>query len=474
MSDRRELQGTDSSWTSSFADALQQNLQLEDKLLREENETPQEKLQRLLSTRSVISTSSSFAERQQAAVGLKSPFREIGTGSIGKIFEQPGTPWAFKVLIVDRTDKLWNNYAIHLKVQQSFDRLGNIPGPVEVPRVSWFASKDSERPREILCMERIMPLPQPVRHALIDIFCNPNNAQVAKSDPLNKDCLIRLLLGRKRFGSSRPGRSMSFSLRNYKLHVDQIQDIKLDADEYARGMADALAVLHWHAKIDAMDVEFVLGSSPIDQNAVRREMHFPDIQRLCPGTSTFEQTTNTSPNFKKRMVSLWLLDFDACTSITMNTAGVQQAAKAFMENDPYYPRPYSNDDYMEHLWQIFSHSYVATAKKITARTTWQSLPGQFIQEIQSRFLQRAESTRSGDNRPTATSNMSLGRGESSQHRGRPISGQSRRARGEQRGTRGGRVTPSNSRTRGSKDQRSNPDEHSTSPRSRKDRGRGRR
>jgi hypothetical protein len=36
---------------------------------------------------------------------------------------------------------------------------------------------------------------------------------------------------------------MFFSLRNYKLHLDQIRELNLDAAEYAISMADALAVL---------------------------------------------------------------------------------------------------------------------------------------------------------------------------------------------------------------------------------------
>ncbi|RAK96769.1 zinc finger protein [Aspergillus ibericus CBS 121593] len=495
MSNRRELQGTDSSWTSSLADALQQNLQLEDKLRRDENETPQARLQRMLSTRSVISTSSSFAERQQAAIGSRNPFREIGVGSIGKVFEQPGTPWAFKVLLIDRTEKLWNNYVMHLRIQQSFDKLGEIPGLVEIPRVAWFADKDSEfwpenlhlfpnetgfprQAREVMCMERVFPLPQPVRNALIELFCNPINAPAAKNDPLNKDCLIRLFLGRKRVGTSRPGGSMFFSLRNYKLHADQIQELQLDADEYARNMADALAVLHWHTNIDTMDLEFVLGSSPFDQNAVRRQMRLPDIERLRPGTSTFEHTTNASLNFKKRIVSLWLIDFDACAPITMNAAGVQQAAKAFMENDPYYPRPFSNDTYMENLSRIFSQRYVETGKKITIGSS-QGLPAQFVQEVVKRFSQRSQSSRSGDLQAAATSSASAGRGQQpSYQRGGPVGGQSRRGHGGQRGTTGGTGQSARGRTptpqnRGTRDQGPTADEPA-SPRTPRGRGHGRR
>ena len=85
---------------------LDQNLCLEDKLCREHNEELQELLKRLLSTRSGISTTSSVAEHQQAAVGFKNSLREIGTGSIGKVFGQSGTVWAFKALLIDRTEKL--------------------------------------------------------------------------------------------------------------------------------------------------------------------------------------------------------------------------------------------------------------------------------------------------------------------------------------------------------------------------------
>jgi hypothetical protein len=100
-----------------------------------------------------------------------------------------------------------------------------------------------------------------------------------------------------------------FSLRNYKLHVDQIKELDLDAEGYAASMAQALAVLHWHTKVDGVDIEFALGSAPVDQNAVRRQLPLVDILHLEPGSSTFERITNVDTNFKKRTISLWLLDF---------------------------------------------------------------------------------------------------------------------------------------------------------------------
>lgn len=380
---------------------MERSLQLEEKLSNEA-EAPQELLHRLLSTKSGISTASSFAQSRQAAIGTRAPFRESGTGSVGKVFEQPGTPWAFKVPLVDRHTKLWNNYIMHLRIQQSFDVLGETAGLVEVPRVFWFANKDSSfwnesldlfpnestfprRPREVLCMERVFPLPEIIRHALIDVFCNLANAERAKAEPKNKDCLVRVLLGRRRYGSLRPGGSMFFSLRNYKLHLDQVQELNLDAEEYARSMADALAVLHWHTKIDAMDIEFALGSTPLDRNAARRILPLKDVEHLAPGSSTYEHTTNFDQDYKKRTVSLWLLDFDACTAITMDNAGVRRAVEAFLQTNHYWPRSSSQGPYAQRLWTVFSQRYVATGRKVAKGTAWQNLPAKFIQGIMDRL-----------------------------------------------------------------------------------------
>ncbi|KAI9761003.1 MAG: hypothetical protein M1840_002157 [Geoglossum simile] len=447
--DRRQETRSDfsvSSRTASLEVALYQNLALEEKLGKEAaEETPQQTLKRLLSTKSAISTSSSFAERQQAAIGVNAAFREIGTGSVGKVFEQPGTIWAFKLPLLDRTDKLWNNYIMHLRIQASFDELGHLSGRVEVPRVAWFANESSDfwikhinlfpdeptfrrQPRQVFCMERIFPLPETVRHTLIEVFSQPSNITQAKSDSANKDCLVRPLLGRKRFGASRPGGSIFFSLRNFKLHLDQIQDLGLDAEEYADSMADAMAVLHWNTKIDAMDIEFVLGSSPIDDNAIRRAMPLSVIQRLPPGSSTYEHTTNSAPDFKKRLISLWLLDFDACNDITMDDAGVDQAIKAFLETDAYCPRPLVQDQYAEHLWQTFARRYKESSMKFANGTTYGQLPEKFIQGVVTELARRQE--------PSA----SAGRGTVGLRRGPQRGGQRGGAgRGDLGGnTRGGR------------------------------------
>jgi hypothetical protein len=99
IADHRQENRTDVSYSSRRASleiALLENLSLEEKLKDEAaEETPKQTLKRFLSTKTAISTPSSFAEHQQAPVGTSAAFREIGTGSIGKVLEQPGTIWAF-------------------------------------------------------------------------------------------------------------------------------------------------------------------------------------------------------------------------------------------------------------------------------------------------------------------------------------------------------------------------------------------
>lgn len=117
-----------------------------------------------------------------------------------------------------------------------------------------------------------------------------------------------------------------FSLCNFKLHLNQIQDVKIDGDGLAIAMADTLAVLHWHTKIDAMDIEFVLGSSPVGAQIASRPHSYSALYGLQIGTSTFERMINSGTSFMKCVTSMWILDFDACQDITMDESGVDNKA----------------------------------------------------------------------------------------------------------------------------------------------------
>lgn len=85
-----------------------------------------------------------------------------------------------------------------------------------------------------------------------------------------------------------------FSLRNFNLHLDQAQEIGLDTEVPAYALADALAMLHWHTKIDAMDMEFVLGSSPQEDQRVGRNIPLETLLASNTPTSTFEYVTNSN------------------------------------------------------------------------------------------------------------------------------------------------------------------------------------
>ncbi|KAK3945363.1 hypothetical protein QBC46DRAFT_433743, partial [Diplogelasinospora grovesii] len=116
----------------------------------------------------------------------------------------------------------------------------------------------------------------PVRYALIEKYCPSQGRDSIKTDEANKDCLVRPYMGRLRYGSG----GQFFSLRNFKLHASQMKDLDLATAEMCRSMAHALALLHWHAKIDGMDIEFVLGSSPVEEQKIRTEITLPQVMAL--------------------------------------------------------------------------------------------------------------------------------------------------------------------------------------------------
>ena len=88
--------------------ALLENLTLHEQLESEfkQADSPASYLGHMLSQKSVISTTSSFANKQAQAQSEQPDFREIGTGSVGKVFEHPGTLYAYKLPLRNQYDKL--------------------------------------------------------------------------------------------------------------------------------------------------------------------------------------------------------------------------------------------------------------------------------------------------------------------------------------------------------------------------------
>lgn len=96
-----------------------------------------------------------------------------------------------------------------------------------------------------------------------------------------------------------------------------METLGLAVHSYAETMADALALMHWGARIDANDVEFVLAPPRVESLPPSRTFQSEHLGAHC----------------------MWMLDFDCCRAISMDEAGVEKACVAFFKNDPFYPRP---------------------------------------------------------------------------------------------------------------------------------------
>ncbi|KAF3042303.1 hypothetical protein E8E11_006326 [Didymella keratinophila] len=89
------------------------------------------------------------------------------------------------------------------------------------------------------------------------------------------------------------------TLWNYPFYLDQLLSILglSGVKRIAREMAIGVAVLHWGALVDGMDVEFVFGGISDSKS------------------STF------NPNGGKRATQLWLLDFDKAAKLRLPRDG---------------------------------------------------------------------------------------------------------------------------------------------------------
>ncbi|KAI2476435.1 DUF3669 domain containing protein [Pyrenophora tritici-repentis] len=206
-----------------------------------------------------------------------------------------------------------------------------------------------------LISERIPKVPRSISDKIVDLFCAGNAllSDFVRGNPADDACLIRPYLGRRRRhrqeGVSK-SRFQRFSLRNVPLHIDQMEGLGLDAKSYAETMAEPLALMHWSAKIDANDVEYVL--------APPRSGHAP--------SSTFQSDY-------LGVHCMWILDFDCCRSIDLDEQGVDQACAAFSKNDPFYPRPGTGEKANEELWLVFKQRFLESSRRIlggASREKW--------------------------------------------------------------------------------------------------------
>lgn len=314
------------------------------------------------------------------------PFCLIGSGFCGSVWAPAGEENSFALKREDGGPgrSLANDHDMHKRILTSLDQLDRkAPAlssqQVQVPRCfhfidagnsAWWSENLLRFPKgyspcNILQSERIPPLPLLIRERLIAEYCPTALIDEIKASISNRSCLVRPYLGRRRHGAKRPKRFEAFSLKNFPLHLDQMEQLDLNIASYAEIMADALAMMHWYGEIDANDVEFVLAPP-------RNPMHPISSNEL-------------KYSFLGEHI-MWMLDFDCCRSMSMDDRGITQAATAFFRNDPFYPRP-SAESSDQALWEVFRLRYLQTSSHILADDFQRlPLPIAFIKKIEQKEI----------------------------------------------------------------------------------------
>ncbi|MCJ1474209.1 hypothetical protein MMC13_002867 [Lambiella insularis] len=332
----------------------------------------QDLLHRMLSIQSHISPASTLARTYEmaSATPAHQVFKEIGRGTCGKVFALVGAPKVAKVPVdSSQWQRLYNDFCMHKLVEESFSVApSEYSQALSVPRLEEWVAPDAldfwkeygprfpgQRPSFCLVSERIFPLPAPIRQALFRSFAPPRlNEQEFLTTDTNKDCLVRVYMGRRMKGSRKEAKS--FGLRNFELHVNEMETLGLPLDKYATIMANAYAILHWKAQIDADDVEFVLGSSPLSKKCPN------NAQVLFKSSPLVSHRSGSDFDYHRRSIGMWLLDFNNCQRVTMDARGVEMLVKAFWHNDPYTPRPSGDHDIDVELWHHFRETYLNTSR----------------------------------------------------------------------------------------------------------------
>ena len=349
-------------------------------------------LRQHLSNQPVVPSTSSSTEISDHAKAVKNEtpdYKTIGLGSCGRFFEIPGTEVALKK--GKDTDSLWNDFlrtntvhnAILITQEMMQDAFPENTIP-QAPHCTFFRLPTSKQywathlqkfppshraSGAVFGVDRIFPVPRPVREALIDLYFDNDIKEEAKHDEENEPCLIRVYLGENE------NRTETYdSLRNFSMRLNMIENLDLDKTILADEIAIALATIHWQAQIDAMDAEFVLGSArPTPLVERRRIQHLPNNENPhdCNDVS-----------FTYRPIHIWTLDFDKSHRIDLTPADVEKyLVPALLGNDPYFPRP----DVDAEMWMRFSKTYLETSRLVleNRRVSEQimDLPGLFLEKV---------------------------------------------------------------------------------------------
>ncbi|KAM0237886.1 hypothetical protein ACHAP5_008837 [Fusarium lateritium] len=272
--------------------------------------------------------------------------------------------------------ELWHDYSMSKHICEAFT-LVNITG-VNFPNFNSYSPRDDSKvwtdiPHDYwfstnaFLTERIPPIPASLQISLGMAFSKRLNGVPVTDELLSHDCLVHLYFG------SLEGPTQHLDngpLRNFELHLNHMIELNLDKSFYfavVRDMATTLAVLHWAAGTAANGVKFVLGG---------------------PRESQRRNTTTTGYD----QVFVWAYNFDEAGCIPLNESGVAMAVDAYMDNSPYYPRPFQQDPTAKYVWLVFKEAYLSVSRTIFASrddTYWRQFPSLFIKGIEDRLRVRS-------------------------------------------------------------------------------------
>jgi hypothetical protein len=226
------------------------------------------------------------------------------------------------------------------------------------------------QPCQTYVQERSPALPVAVRETLVARYCPPKLQEQVRNSRRDEDCLVRVYCGKRRSAADAAKQKRFFSLRNYNLCVDQMEELGLEIDALVGVLAKALATCYFVAQIDANDCEFVFGLPRGVSDAAEEEKSVEPWRRenvrvfnmLRPNMAGKDDTMCEN-------MTVWMLYFDCVRRISMDKRDLRQAAHAFWRNDPYFLRPWAHNHTLEDvkLWSVFVFEFLGESGRILAR-----------------------------------------------------------------------------------------------------------
>jgi hypothetical protein len=340
---------------------------------------------------------------QPAPAGL---LRVIGRGTCGTVYTSANPSTVAYKVGRDR-DALWNDIQLTARVHDSI-RDANVLLLPRVPAIKGWRDKIEHASSfeggihagsHLFGLSFIPTLSREARQALLSQYELTTLQAEAFANPENDFCLIRPYLGL----ASRIDEPLcrADNLWNFPLTLGDFRglDMMFDVHLMARGMAGGLATIHWHAGIDGMDIEFVLGGTdgwndeqvePASTND-HEPFHTPSLGDLALDI----QPTQARRLWQKQ---LYVLDFDKASRLSFDRpdSAIQRLVTAVTCNDPYFPDPAAENEGDRELWETFRSVYLEAANLVSTGLVQKhgeqarSWPRSFLQEWEEKAKELAE------------------------------------------------------------------------------------